>query len=353
MSGKASKSASKNRTKRVTRSQWIGHAGEKIIAAEVATKLKWFFREQPTADIGIDGEIEVLKRIGKNDFLPTGALIKVQGKAHENGFSTKRPRAEEYEYWSRLPMPVIFCLVDLRKRKVKWFDTSMWKGQGSGHPLPELLEGKSVRKLRRLGSQCAEVKRRISTKEAFLPDGASKVAFVGQNLRTLLKLNSFWSDVKDWLQEAKGRECALVMQDPRALYPTHYLAAEHLRRDTTDLLGVPKRGHWINRVSVYLHPASTLSMTVVDWHVVDPSARYAVIEPKCQVDKDPRGRVRLLVRGETYQRLVGRSFSNMLSGATRLKLKDAGRRLRERCDEAKVEFDMLRRAGWRRASLGH
>lgn len=84
------------------------------------------FREKPSQDYGIDGEIEILS--GTN---PTGRLISVQIKCGPSYFSEAndvgfifRFDAKHYDYWTNHALPVIGVLVDHESEICYWGNIS-------------------------------------------------------------------------------------------------------------------------------------------------------------------------------------------------------------------------------------
>jgi hypothetical protein len=104
-------------TKKYTTNNATGDAGQYLVGAVVSSELEWAYRNQPIADIGIDGEIEVI-----DNEESTGDIVKVQIKStkeDEVPFSTSIPR-NDYEYWKLLSVPVIVCRAVLPEREVYW-----------------------------------------------------------------------------------------------------------------------------------------------------------------------------------------------------------------------------------------
>jgi hypothetical protein len=96
----------------------VGDAGEHLVASFFLSRLGCIYRKQPEADIGIDGEIEILKNDGES----TGKIIKTQVKSKKY---LKLPKVEyiesrDYDYWRLLSLPVIVLLVDVDKNKIYW-----------------------------------------------------------------------------------------------------------------------------------------------------------------------------------------------------------------------------------------
>jgi hypothetical protein len=95
----------------------IGLAGEYLVGAVVAQRLRWPYRMQPIADIGVDGEIEILQETGTS----TGRLLKVQAKASEQSDArTRYVKREHFEYWRDLALPVVVAHPLVDEGRVLW-----------------------------------------------------------------------------------------------------------------------------------------------------------------------------------------------------------------------------------------
>lgn len=95
--------------------------GVAATALTVTKELRWIFREQPTDDWGIDGQIEVV------DDLPTGRLIAAQIKSGESFFNEETDAAFVYrgtqrhlDYWRGHSLPVVLVLYDPRSSTAYW-----------------------------------------------------------------------------------------------------------------------------------------------------------------------------------------------------------------------------------------
>jgi Domain of unknown function (DUF4365) len=92
--------------------------------AELFTLMSLVFRETPNADVGIDGQVELVD--GNNQ--ATGATIAVQIKSgtsylKDGGDSWKYYPSEKHRiYWEAYPLPVILLLHDPQNNLVYWVD---------------------------------------------------------------------------------------------------------------------------------------------------------------------------------------------------------------------------------------
>ena len=90
----------------------------------VTKRLKWIFREQPIADYGIDGHLEVVSA----DDRVTGKNIAAQIKSGKSWFGTPVPggwvyaesRIKHYNYWLGHSLPVILILHHPATEKLYW-----------------------------------------------------------------------------------------------------------------------------------------------------------------------------------------------------------------------------------------
>lgn len=95
-------------------------SGVGVVQQIVVDQLRWVFREQLVADVGIDAHIETV-----SDGNPTGKLIAVQVKSGESHFSendrtyTHYIDATHYEYWTNHSLPLLLVGV-ISPKNVIW-----------------------------------------------------------------------------------------------------------------------------------------------------------------------------------------------------------------------------------------
>lgn len=144
--------------------------GVSAIESIVARELKWIFREQMIADMGIDAHLELVE-----DGQPTGKLIGLQIKTGPGNFTVKNDSLVYYgsiehrEYWLNHSLPVIIvahlpetgetCWAHVSSKNVE-LTSKAWKieiprnnlfGEAKKRSLTEIFEGpESQQKLRRL-----------------------------------------------------------------------------------------------------------------------------------------------------------------------------------------------------------
>ena len=99
-----------------------GRLGVICVDRIVTEELGWIFREQPTADYGIDAQIEICEG-GR----PTGRLIAVQIKSGSSWFARGDAEGFTYtgslrhlDYWLEHSLPVILVLCDPAERRAYW-----------------------------------------------------------------------------------------------------------------------------------------------------------------------------------------------------------------------------------------
>lgn len=99
------------------RNSLIGNAGEMFLGYHVANSLNYIYRAQPVADIGIDGEIELLY----HESAATGKIVKVQVKTTSVELDKWDWKVnvlkKDIVYWKLLSIPVILVAVVLGSRK--------------------------------------------------------------------------------------------------------------------------------------------------------------------------------------------------------------------------------------------
>ena len=99
-----------------------GDTGVALVSFIVGDQLKWIFRSQPSADVGIDAHVEVVQ-----DGQATGRLLALQIKSGKSWFreSTSdgfvfRPEARHVEYWLGHALPVVVVLANADERIAYW-----------------------------------------------------------------------------------------------------------------------------------------------------------------------------------------------------------------------------------------
>ena len=142
-----------------------------------------------------------------------------------------------------------------------------------------------------------------------VPQGAQKVALVGQNLAS--RLGDKYDVTVQGLRALLSRggpggnhvveEIWRVLQTPLALFSVHPDAARHLELITLPALRRLAQDLNDNRVKVAFHPAATLSMLVVDWH---RETRLAVVTPKMQTLPIIDRRLSVVVSGDEFDTIA-------------------------------------------------
>ncbi|HAT4111138.1 DUF4365 domain-containing protein [Clostridium perfringens] len=105
----------------------LGSKGVRMVANAVEDELSWIFRVKETADIGIDGEIEVIE-----DGYSTGKLLALQIKCGQSFFKETceigyvfRCNEAKVNYWLSLSIPVILCLCNEKNNKIFWVNITV------------------------------------------------------------------------------------------------------------------------------------------------------------------------------------------------------------------------------------
>lgn len=100
-----------------------GRIGVAMVALAVHKKLDFVFREKPTSDVGIDGELEVRNDSGQSH----GRLIAVQIKCGPSYLKEQTAEAIKFRgdykhlrYWSNFAIPVMLILCDPDHDKCYW-----------------------------------------------------------------------------------------------------------------------------------------------------------------------------------------------------------------------------------------
>lgn len=177
--------------------------------------------------------------------------------------------------------------------------------------------------------------------ENLVPQGAQKVALVGQNLASRMgdKYDATLQGLRALLsRRGAGSNCAveeiwLVFQTPLALFSVHPEAARHLQSITLPALKRLAQDLKDSRVKVVFHPAATLSMLVVDWH---RETRLAVVTPKVQTLPIIDRRLSVVVSGGDFDtialhfdRFLFEARQSEFPGAATVTISDAAKKLEE------------------------
>ncbi len=100
-----------------------GRVGIAMTALAITKELGWVFREKPTSDIGIDGEVEVRNDAGQSH----GRLIAVQIKCGPSYLKEQTDEAitfrgdyQHLRYWSDFAVPVALVLCDPQAHVCYW-----------------------------------------------------------------------------------------------------------------------------------------------------------------------------------------------------------------------------------------
>jgi hypothetical protein len=97
--------------------------GVNRLASDIAD-LGLIWRETPTSDVGIDGQIEFVDANG----LATGLIVAVQVKSGASYLGDKkdriiyRPTRKHANYWREFPVPVLLAIHDPESREIFWTD---------------------------------------------------------------------------------------------------------------------------------------------------------------------------------------------------------------------------------------
>jgi hypothetical protein len=100
-----------------TDDQLTGLSGEYLFGNRLIKELGWIYRTQHIADLGIDGEIEILDSEKRS----TGKILKVQIKTSSGNLADVSVDAEHFAYWTVFSVPVIVISVSLATGEVKWW----------------------------------------------------------------------------------------------------------------------------------------------------------------------------------------------------------------------------------------
>jgi hypothetical protein len=183
---------------------------------------------------------------------------------------------------------------------------------GKGRPLDHRAKTDLLSLVRRR----EELLRKPSAIAGWIPGSVENVAYVGQNLNTLLEQIPVKRLIRK--QATKKTHVILVLQHPVALWLADPGAALDMRDLSTrhlDHLAAIIPAHLHRFVKVVFHPGSTLSLVAVDWTSRETSRRIAVITPKLQVDRMHLRRPSLVLRGWMCSQIVSTNLQRLLEDA--------------------------------------
>ena len=189
----------------VPQSLFTEREGVHFVGFQTSRELRWLFREEPIADIGIDAQIEIIESSKS-----TGMLVAVQIKSGASYFTEQtqdgviyRGDQRHLEYWSISVLPVVVILYEPQGPKAYWQvitdETVELTGVGWKTVVPKNQEfNESARDpLIDLANRRFEVLERARrTAQQDLIDRAFEYAF--SDSRLLL-------EVREWLNKASGR----------------------------------------------------------------------------------------------------------------------------------------------------
>ncbi|MFF1963361.1 DUF4365 domain-containing protein [Streptomyces sp. NPDC058232] len=152
---------------RVKPTQQVERAGVSWIEHLVVSELGWLFREQETADFGIDAQLEI---VDSETSKATGRLIGVQIKSGLSYFEKPAEggwwfacRAHHTSYWNGHSLPVVVMLYHPTDKTVYWQHVNEQTVQSTGKhakiriPRSQNLASHSAQALRSVARSASEV----------------------------------------------------------------------------------------------------------------------------------------------------------------------------------------------------
>ncbi|MFE2842547.1 DUF4365 domain-containing protein [Streptomyces scopuliridis] len=149
------------------KTQQVERAGVSWVEHLVTNDLGWLFREQETADVGIDAQVEVVDGATAE---ATGRLLGVQIKSGESYFKVSSDAgwwfvcdADHVSYWLGHSLPVVVMLYEPQAKRVYWQHVSdhtvvsTGKGVKIHVPHSQELTAASAQQLEPLGRSQADV----------------------------------------------------------------------------------------------------------------------------------------------------------------------------------------------------
>lgn len=170
----------------------VGHAGtehvglaivkETVMRETSAGGLGSLFRELPTLDMGLDGQIELTAWALENGLEATGRILSVQVKSGQSYFAnddgsawTLYVKKSTVRYWRSHSVPVLLLLVDVATRVVYWVQGDAPDHQENAEsfsirvPRTQILNASALPSLRTLAENTTAEGRELARLETDLP----------------------------------------------------------------------------------------------------------------------------------------------------------------------------------------
>lgn len=195
----------------------VGLVKARICAPPTQGGAGYFFRELPTADKGLDGQIEITADVG-GEQVATGKILSVQVKAGESFF--RRDNGDSWSvyvpeptvnYWQSHSVPVLLVLADLERQQCFWVRGDAThrrtrRGFCISVPKRNVLDARSRDALAEIAENTTEAGRRLAELESEVPLMMQLTA--GKPLSV---------DVRHWIHKSSGRcevTLGIALDDP-------------------------------------------------------------------------------------------------------------------------------------------
>lgn len=165
-------------------------------------EIGWLFRELPTSDFGIDGQIEIVDDSGN----PTGRLIAVQIKSGPSYLKEKtsagfifRGEPRHLSYWGQYSLPVIVVLHDPES------GTCYWRSVESGN-VKTLKRGwkMTIPLDQRLAEEAGPALQRLSTGSPYFLRLA-ELAQARPLMQRVVDGSRLFLEAEEWINKSSGR----------------------------------------------------------------------------------------------------------------------------------------------------
>ena len=222
----------------------------------IVLQLGWMWREQPTLDYGIDGQIEICG----DDKKPTGQLFAVQAKGGDSYFNRRKAdnalmislRRKHLEYWNNYLLPVLVIGIFHKEDRVYWLYVQDHLSRN-----PDLLEGESDK-----------VSVKLSDENVFDPDAKSQLHPIPDRHKELIATST--ETAKSNVVQQLEKKIADLEQAAQSLPRTHLPVA----RQILELLSQGRRGAGVSTI------VDTPCQQIVDQGTIMLRWRLGNLSPK-------------------------------------------------------------------------
>lgn len=177
------------------------------VVREAVSSMGFLYRDLPSLDFGIDGQIEIVESHSEGESYATGKIVSVQVKCGHSYFSNDNGNAwsvympkSTVNYWRSHSVPVLFVLVDPQRRRGYWTQGDSpnhhetEKGFRIDVPKDARFDKSVGESIKELAEFTTEEGRRLARLEVDLPI-----------IATAVSANTVVVDITHWHNKSSGR----------------------------------------------------------------------------------------------------------------------------------------------------